>query len=268
MKKRTNEEVALFMIENGCELLCPYSNDRIPVVFRCQCGNEAKVIFSKFKQGRRCKQCGKQENSAKRKIDYEEVKKCFSNEGCLLLSKRYVQIHDLMDYICNCGHQSQISLNNFKAGHRCKNCVDLTGINNPRWNPDRGAVNVSFLIRKKCYNMLRITLLATGKKKNGKTKNTLGYSPAELNRWLASQPDWAEVQKTDWHLDHTFPIKAFLDYGISDLKIINCLKNLRAVSKIFNLQKNAKYSKEDFELWMKNNYPQLKMARDCSLAIQ
>jgi len=52
MKKRTNEEVALFMIENGCELLCPYSNDRIPVVFRCQCGNEAKVIFSKFKQGR------------------------------------------------------------------------------------------------------------------------------------------------------------------------------------------------------------------------
>jgi hypothetical protein len=55
-----------------------------------------------------------------------------------------------------------------------------------------------------------------------------------------------------WHTDHIFPIKAFLDYGIVDIKIINCLENLRPLDAKENLCKNAKYDKVLFEQWLQS----------------
>jgi len=43
-----------------------------------------------------------------------------------------------------------------------------------------------------------------------------------------------------------FPIKAFAEHGISDLKLINSLDNIRPISGVENCRKNAKYSKEEF----------------------
>lgn len=49
-----------------------------------------------------------------------------------------------------------------------------------------------------------------------------------------------------WHLDHMFPIKAFADYKISDIKLINALDNLQPLSEADNLIKADKYSAEEF----------------------
>ena len=48
------------------------------------------------------------------------------------------------------------------------------------------------------------------------------------------------------------PIKAFLDQGISDLKIINALDNLMPLDATENMCKNAKYDKEGFLNYLKN----------------
>jgi hypothetical protein len=57
-------------------------------------------------------------------------------------------------------------------------------------------------------------------------------------------------QGWEWHIDHIFPIKAFIDHGITDLSIINDLDNLRPLSKKENLSKNAKYDKDKFMKWL------------------
>ena len=59
-----------------------------------------------------------------------------------------------------------------------------------------------------------------------------------------------KVKNKKWEVDHVFPIKAFLDYGISDLKIINCLDNLQPLSEYDNCSKNAKYDCVEFEKWL------------------
>lgn len=47
-------------------------------------------------------------------------------------------------------------------------------------------------------------------------------------------------------MDSNTYIKAFIDHGISDLKIINALDNLRPLDVQENLCKNAKYNKQEF----------------------
>ena len=46
----------------------------------------------------------------------------------------------------------------------------------------------------------------------------------------------------EWHIDHIKPIKAFLDEGETDPKIINALSNLQPLWAIQNLSKGSKYN--------------------------
>jgi len=54
----------------------------------------------------------------------------------------------------------------------------------------------------------------------------------------------------NWEIDHVFSIKAFIDYGIHDLKIINRLDNLKPLPKNENRKKQAIYNKVAFEKWL------------------
>ena len=54
-------------------------------------------------------------------------------------------------------------------------------------------------------------------------------------------------------IDHIFSIKAFVDYGISDISLINCLENLQPISSYENISKNAKYNKQEFEVWLRRH---------------
>lgn len=53
-----------------------------------------------------------------------------------------------------------------------------------------------------------------------------------------------------WVVDHKFPIKAFLDYGIEDIALINCLENLQPLEEKANLRKNDYYLASDFETFL------------------
>jgi hypothetical protein len=94
------------------------------------------------------------------------------------------------------------------------------------------------------------SLKKTGQKKTHKKAYMLGYSPAQLRIHLESFSEWQQLKNGNWHVDHIFPVKAFVDHGIKDIKLINCLENLQPLSDKANLQKNGKYSTTDFEQWL------------------
>jgi hypothetical protein len=107
-----------------------------------------------------------------------------------------------------------------------------------------------YLWPKKCYKALQRCHEAIGTKKEYRTTVLLGYTPRQLQEHIQNHPNWNSVKDGDWHLDHIFPIIAFLKKGIKDLKIINCLSNLRPISEEENCSKNDKYDQEEFDHWL------------------
>jgi hypothetical protein len=67
-----------------------------------------------------------------------------------------------------------------------------------------------------------------------------------------SDENWTKIKNEIWHIDHIFPLKAFVDYGILDLGLANCLENLRPMLGKENMSKNAKYDRFSFEFWLES----------------
>jgi hypothetical protein len=69
-----------------------------------------------------------------RKYTIEKVKNIFLEQGCKLLSREYKRVHDILDYECNCGIVSKISLSSFLNGCRCKECGNKKKGNNTKYS--------------------------------------------------------------------------------------------------------------------------------------
>ena len=126
----------------------------------------------------------------------------------------------------------------------------MRGENNPSWREDREQFELEKKLRKKFYKALQSTLAATGKKKVGRTSDMLGYGPKELKNHVTNHPNWNRVKCENWHLDHIFPISAFIEHGVTDPAIVNHLDNLQPVTQKENNQKWATYDKKAFEKWL------------------
>ena len=79
--------------------------------------------------------------------------------------------------------------------------------------------------------------------KNAPCVEILGYTAKDLRQHLESQfvDGMSWDNRSEWHIDHIKPIKAFLDEGITDPAIINALDNLQPLWAHENLSKGAKY---------------------------
>jgi hypothetical protein len=130
----TYEYVCQFVINNSkVELLSKeYINSTTMLDFKCSCGELFQTTFNRFKnhKKRQCGECGVESRKKKTKINalnrkyytHDDVNKFFENQGCALLSKKYVRSDDKLDYICSCGEVARISFSKFKIGQRCKKC--------------------------------------------------------------------------------------------------------------------------------------------------
>lgn len=58
-----------------------------------------------------------------KKLKYEDVKQIFEENGCVLLSVEYKNSKTPLDYVCDCGNTSKITITDFKNGVRCKKCA-------------------------------------------------------------------------------------------------------------------------------------------------
>lgn len=242
MRKLTNEYVAEYLKEHGCELLSEYKNRRTKVEYRCSCGNISEITIDCFKRGRRCG-CGNKNQGIKRRgYTIEQLREIFLQSRCVLLENEYICNKNPMKYICHCGRESKICLSSFLKGRRCLKC----GADKNK-NP---LSEINYKIKRKCRSALDVTLEATGKRKNSKTSILLGYNNKELRDRILNHPNWENVKDGEWQLDHIFPIAAFVRHNILDLKIINALDNLQPLSAIDNMKKKDKYDKVLFKEWL------------------
>jgi len=246
----TYEEVKQYFEDHDCKLLeKEYKNSKTPMEYECDCGNdECKITFNHFKNGHRCIKC-----SGKEKPTFEFVQKYFEDRDCKLFETEYINCKTLMRYRCNCGNiKSKITFDRFKRGTRCKECLikRISGKNRYNWIEDREEFEEKKKFKKKCRDMLLSALKRTGQKKIDRTYKMLGYTAGELKQHIYVHSNWEKVKDKVYHIDHFYPIKAFLDYCIRDIKLINCLENLQPLTKEDNLKKGAKYDEKEFEEWL------------------
>lgn len=105
--------------------------------------------------------------------------------------------------------------------------------------------------RKRMDKALRRSLQAMGDEKRGrKSYELLGYSPHQLLERLQQFEGWSYLQRKEWHLDHIFPVKAFIDRGINEVRLICHLENLQPILSGENAKKGSKYDKPAFEEWL------------------
>ena len=253
MKKLEYEFVKRFFEENQCKLLEPtYEGAFHKLKYTCSCGRESITTWARFNRGSRCIRCRDEKSANSQLLTQEFVSDFFTKQGCTLLCS-YQGIEKSLDYICKCGRQSTILWNNFKRGSRCRKCSNesILGEKHPHWNPDREAVVLNKKIKARSYDMLKRLFESWGKKKEAKSAELLGYTTQELKSHLTNHPNWNKVKDQNWSIDHIFPVKAFIEHGITDLRLINCLENLQPMELSENISKNAKYSKPEFLKWLK-----------------
>ena len=250
----TYEEVKEYFESHGCELLeAEYKNARTKMSYRCQCGEVSKIVFDSFRRGNRCRKCGSSLNSKKQSYTHQQAEEKFAKIGCELLGE-YTKASKKVKFRCHCGRVSEGLPNNIWRRGRCGLCglEARSGENHYDWRPDRDQVDLEFVFRQRCYKLIRMVLNVTGRVKNKRSAALLGYDYKQLQEHITSHPNWNSVKDRPWHVDHIFPIKAFLDYGISDLKIINALSNLQPLEAKKNCSKNAKYDADAFERYLKS----------------
>lgn len=248
MKKLTYDFVKKQFELHGCILLeKEYFNNFTPMQFICVCGDQSVITWASFRLGSRCVACGMVKSLAKKRLSDPHAE--FEKQGCKLVG-HYVNNYTPVQYICSCGNESKIRLFALQKGQRCRSCNKNKGENHYKWNPNRDAVELLKVLQRRSRHLLLYSLKKTGQKKTYKKAYMLGYSPAQLRSHLESFPDWTTLKLSEWHIDHIFPVKAFVDHGIQDIKLINCLENLRPVSASFNLKKNSSYDEQDFLIWL------------------
>lgn len=249
----TIEEVKIEFANQGCQLLeDQYKNNAEPMKFKCSCGEIGTSSYWKFRNGQRCQKCKIKRISAKNSIPFAEKQKFCESNGCKLLSEWTEDRRTYIEYQCGCGKIAKASWGNFKRFPNCWECGKRkkSGDKCYLWNPNREQVRLNKLFQKRCYNLLSRSLKAVGLDKNAHKHEILGYTPNELKDHILNHPqfnpDWEE-----WHIDHKFPIYAFIEHNILDLRLMNCLENLQPMEGKENEGKGARYDKDQFKDWLK-----------------
>lgn len=78
---------------------------------------DQKMSISNLIRGQRCSYC-----SGVGVPIIDEIRDVFSQNGCILLSKEYVNARTKLEYICACGNMTTTIWNNFKKSKRCLEC--------------------------------------------------------------------------------------------------------------------------------------------------
>jgi hypothetical protein len=113
----TYEYVQSFIETNSdCKLISTeYINTDTKLLLKCACGTEFAVSFYKFKQRnkRQCNECSLKANANKRRYTYDYVKRSVAENGCILLSDKYIGSDKKLKFQCICGNELEASYNTF-----------------------------------------------------------------------------------------------------------------------------------------------------------
>lgn len=110
-----------------------YINSWTPLEYICPKGDIGTITWNSWQQGSRCSYC-----SGSKKLTIEFVKNSFKKEGYTLLTKKYMNCYQKLEYICPKGDVCNITWLNWQKGKRCRKCWyrKNRGENSSRWNPN------------------------------------------------------------------------------------------------------------------------------------
>lgn len=198
--KHSYEYVFNYFKENNCMLLSTeYINDHTPLDYICECGNKSKIRFADFQQGKRCWDCKNKKLGDRDRLSYEFVKEQFMKDGCILLSKEYINAHQKLEYICENGELTYITYDKFSQGERCscskcttKKWEKFTGENH--WNYDSNKTDEERILERHYpeYNEWRKNVFIRDEY-TCQICGTKGY----LNAHHLNAYHWAEDERTD-----------------------------------------------------------------------
>ena len=83
----------------------------------CKCGNKTTKRLKDIKKRSGCRKCGGNYIPT-----VNELKKEFAEKGCEYLDDFYINSNYTHRYLCKCGKESKININNWRNGKRCKEC--------------------------------------------------------------------------------------------------------------------------------------------------
>jgi len=136
LKLKYNDVLYYIEVESdsGCKLKSKrYINNNSSLEIICKCGNIFTTSFSEFKNNKQqCNDCTNKKYRDERAFTYEYVKDFIENQSdshCILLSKNYINAHQLLNIKCQCGSEFSVSFRNFKDKNKrqCNKCSASKG---------------------------------------------------------------------------------------------------------------------------------------------
>lgn len=109
--------------------------------FDCKCplNHIINVNYYKWlKQKNKCSTCPKNNTNHSRKpMTLMEVKELFEDEECKLISTEYINRDTNLKYICKNGHETSMTLHNWKnSKYKCNECADIEKSNRNKYSYD------------------------------------------------------------------------------------------------------------------------------------
>lgn len=174
--KISYKDICLFFKNFDCKLITKesdYKNTKSRVEWECKCGNISNTIFSGYKYSNThlCKKCSytiiKNNNLKKygvenvgelNKYSYEEVSKYFISQNCKLITDKYNNAHDKLEYICACGNKNITKYCDFKNKNtRCSYCGSQKRIetNLKLYNVEYISQSEDFKSKMKANNLIK-----------------------------------------------------------------------------------------------------------------
>lgn len=120
----------LFKKENYTLLTKKYINCVQKLYYICSNDHRSSITWSDWRVGKRCLHC-----AGLVKLNLEFIRSEFKKENYILLTKKYKNAFQKLDYICPKEHKHSINWNKWQQGKRCPTCaiVNNSGPGNPNW---------------------------------------------------------------------------------------------------------------------------------------
>lgn len=130
-KKLTIEFIKENFESNGYILLTKkYRSNKQKLEYICPVGHKGSIAWTKWQQNRRCAQC-----SGNVRLTIEFVREQLEADGYTLLTEKYINSKQKLEYICPNGHRGTVLWLNWNRNHRCQKCYleNNKGKNHSNW---------------------------------------------------------------------------------------------------------------------------------------
>ena len=94
-----------------------YKNNNQKLNYICNNGHTTSIRFNDFQQGKRCGKCRNRDL-----FKFEDVNKYFTEHGCQLLTREFINMTQDLEYICACGTRNIKTFTQFRICHTCNEC--------------------------------------------------------------------------------------------------------------------------------------------------